>query len=392
MNSINDIIQYENESNNLDFKSIQYKKENYEDLITDLVAFANANVDGDKLIIIGIKKTPAGEITIIGIKQDEFIDASVYQQVINENVEPDLNFDYTPYDYQGIILGIITIKNNNDKPYLLKKTFKNLKKGDGYIRKGQHNVRLTRPDLENIYKQKQRINLQESLDIYFSEFKTSNIQLKVLRDYKLPSTIEKEKIESILMQRKKKPYLTQISNIHMSIMRNYAMSNMFGTKSNDEKTDEELKNDLLTVVKDYRKHDAYDLFELNSHKINISVLNKGSEYIKDASIQLYINRIDGLIIADKEYHKPADKVDFKIFTETIIPFRQYPEVTFHDDMYIVNESIGDIKHLIPQDVFKNPIHIILCPNLISKKINIEVKIFARNISNPISSNLEIECV
>lgn len=392
MNSIDDIIQYENESNYLDFKSIQYKKENYEDLITDLLAFANANVDGDKLIIIGIKKTPAGEITIIGIKQDEFIDSSVYQQIINENVEPDLNFDYTPYEYQGKILGLITIKNNNDKPYLLKKSFKNLKKGDGYIRKGPHNVRLTRPDLESIYKQKQRINFQGSLDIYFSEYKTSYIQLQVLRDYKLPSTIEKEKIESILLQRKEKPYLNQVGNIHMSIMRNYAMSNMFRNKSYDEKSDEELKNDLLTVEKDYRKHDAYDLFELNSHKINISVLNKGSEYIEDASIQLYIKNIEGLIIADKEYHKPVDKSEFKIFTEPIIPFRKYPEVTVHDNMYIVNESIGDIKHLIPQDVFKIPIHIILCPNLINKKIDIEVKIFARNISNPISSNLEIECI
>ena len=52
-----DLILYENENTNLDFKKVEYRKENYEEFLKDIISFANANSKGIKYIIIGRLKS-----------------------------------------------------------------------------------------------------------------------------------------------------------------------------------------------------------------------------------------------------------------------------------------------------------------------------------------------
>ncbi|MEG0695856.1 MAG: putative DNA binding domain-containing protein [Algoriella sp.] len=56
-----DLILYENENTSLDFKKTEYRKENYEEFLKDIISFANANSKGIKYIIIGVKDQSDGE-------------------------------------------------------------------------------------------------------------------------------------------------------------------------------------------------------------------------------------------------------------------------------------------------------------------------------------------
>jgi len=87
------LIQFENENSRLDFKAKQYKKDSFEDIIKDIISLANADFEGPRYIVIGVKLETNGNRTLFGVNET-VIDAATYQQLITANVEPTINFDY----------------------------------------------------------------------------------------------------------------------------------------------------------------------------------------------------------------------------------------------------------------------------------------------------------
>ncbi len=146
--NLDDIIEYDEENTNLDFKKEEYKKENYSSLIKDISSMANAINSEIKRIIIGTKYRPGENKEFVGIKI--LIDQTTLENIIQENIEPTINFKYYPYNFRDVILGIIEIYDNYDKPYMMKKDYSTLKKGDMWIRKGSRQSRVTREDLNKM--------------------------------------------------------------------------------------------------------------------------------------------------------------------------------------------------------------------------------------------------
>lgn len=145
----------------LDFKKVQYHKEIFHELIIDIMSMANSSHRGDKYIILGVKDKPNGNREIFGISKDEFIDSSIYQNVILDNIEPEIKFDYFPIDYENRLLGIIKIHTSNtDKPYMLKKRYKHLNEGLCKVRKGSNNTYATRKDCDNFYSAKEQFEIK----------------------------------------------------------------------------------------------------------------------------------------------------------------------------------------------------------------------------------------
>ena len=76
MTAIEQLIFEGYESSYLDFKAVQYRKEKYEDFLTDVMAMANANTKKAKYIVIGVKVSSNGLKDFIGISE-QFIDERV---------------------------------------------------------------------------------------------------------------------------------------------------------------------------------------------------------------------------------------------------------------------------------------------------------------------------
>jgi len=407
MINFDDLIKYENENTSLDFKAIQYEKSQYEEFIKDIMSMANADVENDRYIIIGVNHKPSGDREMLNIGKKDFIDSAIYQQIIRENIEPDIKLDYSPYENEGNLLGIFKISNCFDQPYMMKKDFRKFKKGDSFIRKGTHVSRMMRRDYDAIFEKKiKKDKFDGKIQLSFSGYGSSHeIELTVTNDIKLPSQRAAEKIKKIIKERKQvakmktqETAFTGISAIFESQQR-FAKSlssitaNPFSPIPYEQRTLEELQKNLKEVNQTFRDDDSYALFELSSHKINISLLNEGHTYIEDASIQLQIKKIEGLLVAEKVYVEPKNGINSLVNIH--VPSYEsmnYPEVNFTESSIVIYQTIGDVKHRLPINAFKVPIRIVFLGQLAGKVVEINCKLFGKNLIEPLNEILRIKLI
>lgn len=174
MQKIIEIIEYENESHRVDFKKIEYplgKDIKKNEILKDFSAFANHLSDDDKFIIIGIKEKEDKSKELFGI--DNPTDEANYRQFINENIEPQINFEYNHFQYKNKTICFFKLYENNNRPYLFKKDSKNpidskteFKYGDGFIRVGTSTKKIGRKELDDINKNKKKyLNRHADIDI-----------------------------------------------------------------------------------------------------------------------------------------------------------------------------------------------------------------------------------
>jgi len=176
MYEIDELMAYHFESEYLDFKREEYNDQNKPNLIKDVMAFANANTPGDKYIIIGVDKK-GGETELIPIEPK--LDSANIQQYIHDNIEPELDIAYFPYEFKGTQLMVLQIKDANSKPYFTSKpvSFKNgkvlLKANECWIRKGSYQMTATRSDLEKIYEARKATELSKLVEVTFEDGTTA---------------------------------------------------------------------------------------------------------------------------------------------------------------------------------------------------------------------------
>lgn len=200
---LNDIIKFDRESSQLDFKRVFYSNSKKEDLIKDLMSFANVLRSGSKYIIFGIDYKTNGERDIIGI-DSPFPDTAMYHQLVNENIEPALHFDFFEYEVESKKLWVFKIFDNHNPPYLMRKDYRNLKKGDGFIRRGDSTDRLVREDFDKYSSLSPSVDFDKFLEIgFFNDHNCKIIEPEVLLNFRLPSAIEKERLQVLIDQKKK---------------------------------------------------------------------------------------------------------------------------------------------------------------------------------------------
>jgi hypothetical protein len=395
MEEIEELILFENENTRLDFKKIEYIKENYSSFLKDIISMANANTNEDRYILIGLKPKSEIDRGFKGI-EGEITDSASLQQLVYENIEPELNLEYFPYQYKEYQIGIIRITNCNNQPYLMKKDYGNGKnklfRGEGFIRKGSHQTRLVRKDYERFTNQK----IDEKYfkgEILFS-FKTINsgneIILKSINDLKIPSQIIKEKIKKIIKEKTEKE--EKLERFGMSNLNRFEGINLnaslFGGGTTYEQRDiPTLKKNLENVEDTYSEDDNYEIFEKNSNKCNISILNKGKNYIEDASIVVKIPKLEGIFISEQVYQEPNQDKFSKLRSNFQIG---YPLIEITEDFFIIKNSIGNIKHQIKQDAFDIDFRLFATTKLEEKELKINCELFGKNLKNSIKEELLIK--
>lgn len=390
MKELEDIIQFENENTALDFKAIQYKKEKYVDLLKDIISMSNSKIKEDKFIIIGVNHKTNGERDIIGINEN-FIDEATYQQLLNENVEPEIDFKYYPFDFDSKKFGVFQIQNSSNPPYMLKKDYGKLKKGDCFIRKGSHQTRVARKDIDFFISQKTSVgNFKGTISLIFTDSKSKILNVKPITNLDYPSDKAAKNIKKIILDKEEK--LKQTDNIGLSFIN--PEIRMMGGTTYENRSISTLKENLESVKKTYRDDDLYYLFERKSKRINLTIINNGDEYLEDASVEIFIKKNEKYLIANSVYQKPdnrswIDKIKHVPVDGPSWEEMHYPKVSETDDKYVIFQNIGDVKHSIPIDIFRTPIRFVPGQNCINEKIVLNIKIFGKNLPKPIDEELEM---
>lgn len=387
MREISDLIEFENENSNVDFKAIQYKKEMYEGFLKDIMAMANSISKDDKFIIIGVKHKHNSDRIYLGIT-DEFVDDASFQQLVDANIEPHINFNYYPYEFEGKTFGIFHIKDCTDPPYMMKKDFGNLKLGDSYIRKGSFQKRLTRKDIDNHQQILKKNDISNQINVSLFEDKIVHEYTFPTIKIALPSEFYRKRIEAVISEKEKElknnPY--QLGHFFHS-----GHSSMYGS-SYENRDLPTLRTNLESVSQTYIENDEYYLNEEIACKINFYILNDSSEFLEDATVEILIPANDEYIVRDSIYSKPYSSHPLINTPPRIASWEEinYPSVELKNGFYKINVEIGNVKHKLPVQVLKVPIRLVNIIHTNKIEIEIDVKVFGKNIINPINQKLKVE--
>ena len=389
-----------NEGPTLDFKKEEYKKESKQDLIKDIMAMANSLNNNVKRIIIGVKKTPINT-EVLGLECVE--DVASYENIIQENVEPNINFNYEAYNYSDdITLGVFEIYDNNDRPYMMKKDCGGLKKGDIWIRKGTRNSRATRADLDKMIKLREGFVSSEEVSIGFGKNLDNEITLKrsTLKKEDFPSEKEKERLTELLKKLNERYYDESGNPLDLvkGKTKNELFANTLFSGFDDSKrairadmngltvtylNKDELLEEIDNVSSNYSDWDNYYIFEEHSERINFYIRNEGRGFLENVKIQIIFDT-DGIMIADEIYDKPAG-----IFDKYRPTINNYPYVYYEANSIIVEEEYNYIRHKDVSELLEEDLRVVIPPNYEKETVEIRYIINAKNIPEPIKGNLRI---
>lgn len=389
MTSLEQLIIEEFEGSSLDFKAIQYRGEKMEDFLVDVISMANAKTRKAKYIVVGVKAYPNGTKNFLGIS-DDFVDEATYQQIIYENVEPEIKIDYFPISVNGVQLAVFHIDDCDNPPYMLKKNYGKLKKGDAFIRKGTHQTRVTRKDIDDFYRlikeEQQRIR---DIEITAQINGVTTTEINPIRELQFPSDDAAEKIKKILLEKEEK--LNQMPSNRLMLDIDL---HQIGETPYEKRSTKTLKENLNSVKETYSEQDLYYLFEKRSHKINFKLIHTGSVYLEDASIEIELEKSEGLIVVEKIVNKPDSRSWLDKLHRPFIPQNfeniDYPQITTTETKYKIFDSVGNIKHLIECYAFQTPVRLVLTEDYPINSLSFSIKMFGKTLEKPVTKIIELK--
>lgn len=350
-----DYIKNEYENEFLDFKLEIYDWKNLEkkeDFLKDVIALANSTAQGDKYIILGAKIKENGERVLKGIDTKELKDSAVYQQIVVENIEPEISIEVKPIEVDGLTYGIVRIFNCNNKPYLLRKKYGNLEKGYMVVRKGSRNTNISRYILDDIYNAKKtEINSEFKIVGLENGKITDNIKTK---KYDFLPNIEAEREVLIKLLKEINEFVIDdiISDKADEIngeLSDVKKALMTGIMNNPKKISEETVNSITAFAK------AVNI-ELNEGFFDIGDLSEAFAGMRVGGEIKY--NINGSKLSQEKYNmilKLSERLNRLVswfdFKEKIKDFK-YIELAITEIGNTSDEEI-EINIKIPQDIYIN---------------------------------------
>ena len=380
MRDLEQMIRFERENTTLDFKAIAYEKARHADLLKDAIALANADAADDRFIVMGVKELADGTKDLRGIPRESLPDAATYQQLVRDNVEPELHVEVIPLEMEGRLFGVIRIHSCSDGPYLLRKDYgEKLDRGDGWVRIGTHQPRLTRRDYDRIYSGKlEAAGFSDRIAIAFEGAEQPHeLILRSAGEIDLPSDSAEREIREVLHARK----LTG-NPAYLGLL-----GSPFGPRPYSDQSIEQLKRSLADLERTYQDIDLYTLHEEKSAKVNLVLFNTGTSYLEDCIFELLVPKDVGLLVADRVHPEPFyDHLGTPMHHAL---FLGYPTVSSTDVHYLVRSKVGDLRHGIPIQVFQQDLRITALNAAAGKEFTLSATIYGRNLRKPIAEKLTL---
>ena len=125
-----------------------YGKSGVEQFLRDVIAMANASVEGPRYIITGAEFDGKGRKRMLGVPREDFSGKPAYQSLANEHIEPPVRIRYEPVNVEGERVGVFQIGECQDRPYMMRIDYsETLRRGDAYARIKNNTVKLGRRQL-----------------------------------------------------------------------------------------------------------------------------------------------------------------------------------------------------------------------------------------------------
>lgn len=371
---------------------VRFRKEKYgnsgiRSFLRDVLALANATVDGPRYIVVGADFDAEGRKVVRSVDTEDFSGKPSYQSLANEFIEPPVRIQYKPANIEGKRVGVFEIGDCQDRPYMMRIDYsEKLRRGDAYVRSKDNTMKMGRRQLAELFERKFRDSVSAvDIEIGFpGEIIHKDLSISTCDLSLLPSAEASKKLDLLYKVRSR----TRNSGSTTALAR-LTHARLFGTDNPYvNRSADELMQEMKELRCKYRDQDDHFLFESRAERVQMVVYNQGEEPIIDASLSLIMPNHNAFYAADR-----LPKVQRKngFVDRTTDEISAYPSVTLRDDSIHVTSKIGDIPVGVPVDVFESPLRLCIGKDLSGKRIGIRYSLHARNLRSPANGVLRVKC-
>lgn len=369
---------------------VQYRKDKYgnsgiRSFLRDVLALANAAVDGPRYIIVGADFDSTGRKKVHAVDAEDFSGKPSYQSLANEYIEPPLRIRYKPVSIDGKRVGVFEIGDSQDRPYMMRIDYsEKLRRGDAYIRAKNNVMKMGRRQLSELFERKFRDSVSAGdIEIGFpGEIIHKDLAVNTCELSELPSAEASNKLNQLIDIRKKSRKTGSTT-----VMARLTHARLFGADDPYvDRSPAELMQEMKELRHKYRDHDNHFLFESRTEHIQMVVYNQGDEPIIDASLSLVMPNHNAFYVAERLPKMPR-KDGFVAHTPDELA--TYPSVTLGDDSVQISSKIGDIPVGEPIDVFVSPLRVCVGKDLSGKRFGIRYSLHGQNLRTPAKGKLRL---
>ncbi len=385
MEGLAKLVQTATPSTSVHLRKSAYGRHGVRDFLRDIIAIANASINGKRYIITGVEFDPKGRKQLFSVDREDFSGKPAYQSLANEHIEPPLQIRYKPVTVDGKRIGVYEIGDCQDRPYMMRVDFsETLRRGDAYVRVNESAVKMGRRQLQTLFEKKFKDSVSASnIEIGFpGEIIHKDQSMPTCSLAELPSMVASSKLNQLIEA--KEQVHESASN---TMVARLTHARLFGSDSPyEERSTEEIMKEMKQLKKQYRDHDDHFLFEENKNDLQLVVFNQGEEPIRGASLTLVLPNHEVFYVATQLPKLPKGKN----FVERL-PAEQadYPAVNLRDDSIHVSVKLGDIEPGEPTDVFFTPLRVCIGDELKGRRLGIQYSLFAQNLRSPAHGKLRL---
>ena len=369
----------------MQFRKDKYGSSGIRSFLRDVLALANATVDGPRYIVVGADFDSKNRKRVYPIDAEDFSGKPSYQALANEYIEPPLRIRYKPVMIDGQRAGVFEIGDSQDRPYMMRIDYsEKLRRGDAYVRAKNSIMKMGRRQLAELFERKFRdsvsagdIEIGFPGEIIHKDFSLSSCDLS-----QLPSAEASKKLNQLIDIRNKSR-----NTGSTTVMARLTHARLFGADDPYvDRSPEQLMQEMSELRAKYRDHDNHFLFESRAERVQMVVYNQGSEPIIDASLSLVMPNHNAFYVADV-LPKMRRKDGFSDRTPDEIA--AYPSVVLKDDSVQVTSKIGDIPVGEPMDAFVAPLRLCVGKDLAGKRFGVRYSLHGQNLRSPAKGQLRL---
>ena len=385
MNRLARIVRSATPSTAVQFRKTAYGNSGVESFLRDVLAMANASIEGSRYIITGVEFDKKDHKRMYGVDRDDFSGKPAYQSLANDHIEPPIRIRYQSVTVDGERVGVFEIGDCQDRPYMMRIDYsETLRRGDAYARIKNSPVKMGRRQIQSLFEQKfqhavSAVNIEVGFpgEIIHKDLKVATHSLE-----ELPSRVASAKLHELIDAK---------SAVHASasntLVARLTHARLFGTDSPyEDRSTEEIIAEMKQLERRYRHHDNHFLFEDNASLIQFVLLNQGNEDLRDVSLKLVMPNHNAFHVATELPRIPRDD---KFIERTPNEQSGYPAVSLHDDAINVSVKLADIEPGEPIELFDLPLRICVGNELKGRRIGIQYSLFAQNLRTPATGKLRL---
>jgi Schlafen, AlbA_2 len=385
MNRLVRIVRSATPSTGLQFRDSAYGKAGIQNFLRDVLAIANAAVDGPRYIVTGVGFDAEGRRTVHTLDRDDFSGKPAYQALANDHIEPPIRIRYESVTVDGHRVGVYEIGDCQDRPYMMRVDYsETLRRGDAYLRVNDAVVKMGRRQLQAMFERKFRDSISAaSIEVGFpGEIIHKDRRIATCNLAGLPSATAGAKLQELIQAKSR----VRASAANTLVAR-LTHARLFGSDSPyEDRSTQEILSEMRQIERRYRDDDEHFLFEEHGVPLQVVVLNQGDEEIVDASLAIVLPNHSDLHVARQ---LPKLRRDGALIERASGDQARYPAVSLRDASVHIAAKIGSLPPAQPIEAFVTPLRICVGSSLGGRRIGIRYSLFAQNLRAPATGKLRL---